>query len=164
MFLKICNEKAHIFEINGQYIYNCVIIHYEVVFFMLSINEIGNKIKELRDFRQLSQTDVANQLTELGLSVSRETISKMETGNRNISVVELQLLSQIFNVDIDFFLEEEEEDETLVSLYRKHKELEEEDEILLQDIYMTVELIIAQKELHRRSTQKTKESVVKGMM
>lgn len=107
---------------------------------------VGTRIKELREFRGFSQIELAKALSDKGISVSRETISKMETGNRNITALEIKALSDILDVETDFFFEEEEE--SLVALFRKKDALDENDELFLEDIFMTVEMLVAQEELH----------------
>lgn len=108
--------------------------------------KIGERIREVREFRGYSQEELCNKLKEKGLTFSREIISKMETGNRKIGIDEMKAIADVCDVTIDFFLEEED-DETLVTLFRRERELEQEEEFILDDIYTAVELILAQEEL-----------------
>lgn len=120
------------------------------------MKEAGIRIKELREFRNLSQDELAYALKEKGLNISRATVSKMETGDRKIDILELKAISEVLNVDFDFFFEEEEENEveTLVTLFRKNiKSLNEEDELFLGDIYITVEQLISQENLHKERSK-----------
>ncbi|MEK5063646.1 helix-turn-helix domain-containing protein [Cytobacillus sp. FSL R5-0596] len=107
---------------------------------------VGERLKELREFREYSQADLAEALKVKGITVSRETVSKMETGARAISAFELKALSIIFDIEIDYFFEEEEE--SLASLFRKQKDLNDDDELFLEEVFVTVELLLAQEELH----------------
>ncbi|MBC8591378.1 helix-turn-helix domain-containing protein [Wansuia hejianensis] len=79
---------------------------------------VGKKIREIREERGLSQLSVVNKLEEQDISMSRETLSKIETNNRSISAIELNGLSKVLNVDIsDFFHEKGTED--IVTFFRK---------------------------------------------
>ena len=49
---------------------------------------IGLKIKAIREARGLSQIETVEKLTEKGINMSRETLSKIENGNRTVSAVE----------------------------------------------------------------------------
>ncbi|UTW70844.1 helix-turn-helix transcriptional regulator [Anaerobacillus sp. HL2] len=71
----------------------------------------------MKEFKGLSQAELANYLKDKGLTISRETISKMENGSRNISIIELKAISEVFDVTTDFFFRRR--GKTLVSLFRK---------------------------------------------
>lgn len=58
------------------------------------------KIAELRKERNLSQSELAEKI-----GVSQQTISKYEKGIREPDISTLLSLSKIFNVSIDFLLE-----------------------------------------------------------
>ncbi len=60
-------------------------------------------LKEIRKKRKLSQLKVA-----LDLSISRETISYYENGKRSPDVDTLIMLSNYFNVSIDYLIRGEE--------------------------------------------------------
>lgn len=60
-------------------------------------------LKEIRKKRKLSQLKVA-----LDLSISRETISYYENGKRSPDVDTLIMLSNYFNVSIDYLIHGEE--------------------------------------------------------
>lgn len=85
---------------------------------MLKISEIGNKIKAIREEKKLTQNEVIEKLAGRNVNISRETLSKIENGSRSISAVELNALCNIFNIDINVFLNENETDD-LVTFYRK---------------------------------------------
>ena len=66
-------------------------------------NEIGKRIKTIRETLGLSQEQLAEKL-----GISRPTISQIENGDRKISAVELMRLSEIFNLSVDAVLDLEE--------------------------------------------------------
>ncbi len=85
---------------------------------MVKESEIGKKIKNIREQKKLSQSEVVEKLAKQDINMSRETLSKIENNNRSISAIELKALCNIFDVDInEFFPEEESED--LVTFFRK---------------------------------------------
>ncbi|MDD3724613.1 MAG: helix-turn-helix transcriptional regulator [Bacteroidales bacterium] len=79
---------------------------------------IGLKIKAIREARGLSQIEVVERLVERDVNMSRETLSKIENGNRTVSAVELNALCKVLNIDINILFEDDEDDD-LVTLFRK---------------------------------------------
>ena len=71
---------------------------------MPSINELGAKIRAAREEKAFSQSEVVEKLMEKGINMSRETLSKIENGNRSISAVELNALCNILGIDINSLL------------------------------------------------------------
>ena len=65
---------------------------------------IGNKIKQLREERKMTQKDIAEIL-----DVEPGTISKYESGTIEPSIESLKKLSETFNVTIDELLKEDGE-------------------------------------------------------
>jgi len=107
---------------------------------------IGLKIKAIREARGLSQIEAVERLAEKGINMSRETLSKIENGNRTVSAVELNAICKVLNIDINILFEDEEDDD-LVTLFRKKnfsektvKEVEK-----LQDI---IKMFIYQKKIY----------------
>ena len=107
---------------------------------------IGLKIKAIREARRLSQIEAVERLAEKGINMSRETLSKIENGNRTVSAVELNSICKVLNIDINILFEEDEDDD-LVTLFRKKnfsektvKEVEK-----LQDI---IKMFIYQKKIY----------------
>ena len=67
-------------------------------------NIVGDKLKELREAIGASQKIIVDLLNSMGHSMTASTISKIETGNRGVSDIELKSFSVIFNCSInDFF-------------------------------------------------------------
>jgi transcriptional regulator with XRE-family HTH domain len=107
---------------------------------------IGLKIKAIREARGLSQIEVVERLVEKGINMSRETLSKIENGNRTVSAVELNAICKVLNIDINILFEDEEDDD-LVTLFRKknfsEKTVEEVEK--LQDM---IKMFIYQKKIY----------------
>ncbi|KAA5805822.1 helix-turn-helix domain-containing protein [Thermoanaerobacterium thermosaccharolyticum] len=107
---------------------------------------IGLKIKDAREARGLSQIEVVERLAEKDINISRETLSKIENGNRTVSAVELNALCKVLNIDINILFEDEEDDD-LVTLFRKknfsEKTVEEVEK--LQDM---IKMFIYQKKIY----------------
>lgn len=60
---------------------------------------LGDKVKSLRNRRNLTQDDLAKVL-----GLSRGQISNLEKGRRNISIKQIDKLCNVFKVDISYFL------------------------------------------------------------
>jgi len=66
---------------------------------MLIKSEIGNRIKELREIKQMSQKDLA-----FASDLDRSYIASVENGQRNISIVNIEKLAIALGVSLkDFF-------------------------------------------------------------
>lgn len=107
---------------------------------------IGLKIKAIREARGLSQIEVVERLAEKDINMSRETLSKIENGNRTVSAVELNTLCKVLNIDINILFEEDEDDD-LVTLFRKKNFSEKtvEEVANLQDM---IKMFIYQKKIY----------------
>lgn len=107
---------------------------------------IGLKIKAIREARGLSQIEAVERLAEKGINMSRETLSKIENGNRTVSAVELNAICKVLNIDINILFEDEEDDD-LVTLFRKknfsEKTVEEVEK--LQDM---IKMFVYQKKIY----------------
>ncbi|MDA3866711.1 MAG: helix-turn-helix transcriptional regulator, partial [Salinivirgaceae bacterium] len=61
--------------------------------------EIGQRISELRKSKGYSQDDLAKML-----DISRSSLTQIELGKRNLSVIELRKITNILSVSIDNIL------------------------------------------------------------
>ena len=68
-------------------------------------NNIGNNIKLFRTKLELSQQDVAYYC-----GISREILSYYETGEREVSLLHLEKISEYMDVDLEVFLEDDPTD------------------------------------------------------
>lgn len=73
------------------------------------MRKIGNRIKEMRERKGLSQEDLAKKL-----EISRVTVSQIENGKRKICTEELIALSRTFNVSTDILLNLEKDIEVIL--------------------------------------------------
>lgn len=70
--------------------------------------ELGVRLKEAREYLELSQDEVAS-----ALSVPRSAVSLMEAGQRKVDALELQKLAEIYQRPIGYFTGEGTEAEAL---------------------------------------------------
>ena len=70
-------------------------------------NISGQQIRKARVLKNLTQSDLAAQLQILGITIERDSISRMENGTRFVTDYELMILSQILNVSVDWLLSKE---------------------------------------------------------
>lgn len=67
-------------------------------------NLIGNKVKQLRKEKNLSQQQLSSRLETLAIYICRGSISRIEDGSRTVTDIELYGLSQVLSTPIeDFF-------------------------------------------------------------
>ncbi len=69
---------------------------------MLTAKKLGGKIKNLRTALNLSQNEFAKKI-----NLSRVTIAQIESGQRSVSALDLVKIGNVFNIDIDGFLQDE---------------------------------------------------------
>lgn len=88
--------------------------HFDVlgVLYMNKIQYYGNKnivyrkIKELRVQQNMSQGQLAAKLQVMNVNIDQQSVSRIENNDRCISDYELVCLSRIFNVDVNYLLED----------------------------------------------------------
>lgn len=107
---------------------------------------IGLKIKAIREAMGLSQIEVVERLAEKGINMSRETLSKIENGNRTVSAVELNAICKVLNIDINILFEDEEDDD-LVTLFRK-KNFSEKTVKEVEKLQDMIKMFIYQKKIY----------------
>lgn len=86
---------------------------------MIDFNIIGERIKKQRNSEGISQKRFAQLLEEENISMSRETISKIENGTRAVNAIEIDAISRVLNVSLDEMFEDEDTD--LVNLFRTYE-------------------------------------------
>lgn len=67
-------------------------------------NICGDRIREARLKRRLSQADLAAKMQTAGITLERDSISRIEIGTRFVADYELLTFSKIFNVDVNWLL------------------------------------------------------------
>lgn len=67
-------------------------------------NISGSRIRQARQKMKLSQAELAAQLQVEGITIERDSISRIESGARFIPDYELPVLSKVLNVPVDWIL------------------------------------------------------------
>jgi transcriptional regulator with XRE-family HTH domain len=67
-------------------------------------NLVGKRVKEARGKAQLTQNDLSEKLAELGVSIDRAGIAKIETGIRGVLDFELIALAKSLGVKVVWLL------------------------------------------------------------
>lgn len=69
-------------------------------------NLCGKKIREARLKQRLSQSDLAAQLQIEGITIERDSISRIEIGTRFVPDYELKVFAKVLRVSMEWLLEE----------------------------------------------------------
>ena len=67
-----------------------------------NINIIGPKIKEARVEAGMSQKELSEKLELMAVYTCRGSISRIENGKRAITDIEIDAISKILNISLDF--------------------------------------------------------------
>ena len=67
-------------------------------------NVAGIKVAELRKGLRISQRELADRLTVIGLDIDKNAVQRMESGERFITDIELGYLAKVFNTSIEELL------------------------------------------------------------
>lgn len=70
-------------------------------------NISGERIHEARLKRRLTQADFAAQLQVAGITIERDSISRIETSTRFVADFELMVIAKVLNVSVEWLLSEE---------------------------------------------------------
>lgn len=70
-------------------------------------NLCGNRIKEARARRNLTQADLAARLQIEGITLERDSISRIEIGTRFVTDYELVVLSEVLGVSMEWLTQQE---------------------------------------------------------
>lgn len=68
-------------------------------------NLVGNKVRQLRKEKNLSQQQLSEKLETLAIYICRGSISRIEDGSRTVTDIELFGLSQILSTPIEEFFQ-----------------------------------------------------------
>lgn len=74
-------------------------------------NICGDRIREARFKRRLTQADLAAQMQINGVIIERDSISRIEIGTRFVTDYELKVFSKVLKVETAWLLAEEAENE-----------------------------------------------------
>ncbi|MBQ4510169.1 MAG: helix-turn-helix transcriptional regulator [Clostridia bacterium] len=67
-------------------------------------NICGDRIHEARCKNRITQSELAARLQVSGITIERDSISRIEIGTRFVSDYELRELSRILNVSVNWLL------------------------------------------------------------
>ena len=70
-------------------------------------NISGDQIHQARTAMRLSQADLAARMQVNGVTIEREAISKIETGDRFITDYELMVFSRVLGVSVNWLMGEQ---------------------------------------------------------
>lgn len=71
-------------------------------------NVSGEKIREMRVKRRMSQSDLAARIQIEGVMMERDSISRIESGARFVADYELLVFAKVFGVEVESLLEVQE--------------------------------------------------------
>ena len=67
-------------------------------------NISGDRIHQARTAMRLSQADLAARMQVNGVTIEREAISKIETGDRFVTDYELMIFSKVLRVSMEWLI------------------------------------------------------------
>lgn len=70
------------------------------------LNAIGNKIKDFRIKNKMTQKELAEQLQLYGIDLNKNSLQKIERGDRIIKEYELAIFCKVLNVSADELLKD----------------------------------------------------------
>lgn len=72
-------------------------------------NLCGDRIREARLKERLSQSDLAAKIQVEGVTLERDSISRIEIGTRFVTDYELKKFAKVLKVNVEWLLEETKE-------------------------------------------------------
>lgn len=72
-------------------------------------NVSGDRIREARLKRRLTQEDFAAKLQIAGVTIERDSISRIEIGTRFVADYELMIISEVLGVTVEWLLSKDGE-------------------------------------------------------
>ncbi len=67
-------------------------------------NIIAPRLKEARTELKITQEELASELQSRGITIERDSVSRIELGTRFVTDYELLILSEILGRDVEWFL------------------------------------------------------------
>ncbi|OUP18337.1 transcriptional regulator [Lachnoclostridium sp. An196] len=71
-------------------------------------NICGSRIKQARALRNISQSELAAKMQVEGITIERDSISRIEIGTRFVTDYELKIFAKVLKVNIMWLLSDEE--------------------------------------------------------
>jgi len=69
-------------------------------------NIVGSRVRKARKESRITQMDLAARLQVLGINIDRSAISKLESGVRPVTDVEVAAIARVLKVPISWLFEE----------------------------------------------------------
>ena len=84
------------------------LLYQDLSFHGMGRNIVGVRIREARKAAQppITQTDLVARLQMLGITIDQSGLSKLESGQRPVSDIEVAALAKTLNVSISWLFEE----------------------------------------------------------
>lgn len=70
-------------------------------------NLCGNRVREARARRNMTQADLAAKLQVAGITMERDSVSRIEIGTRFVTDYELSVLADVLSVSMEWLTEKE---------------------------------------------------------
>lgn len=70
-------------------------------------NICGERLHEARCMQRITQSELAARLQCEGITIERDSISRIEIGTRFVTDYELMMLSKVLSVTVDWLLSDE---------------------------------------------------------
>jgi transcriptional regulator with XRE-family HTH domain len=70
-------------------------------------NIVGSRVRKARKESKITQMDLVARLQVLGIKIDRPAISKLESGSRPVSDIEVAAIAKILKVPISWLFEED---------------------------------------------------------
>ena len=70
-------------------------------------NLCGNRVREARARRNMTQTDLAAKLQVAGITMERDSVSRIAIGTRFVTDYELSVLAEVLGVSMEWLTEKE---------------------------------------------------------
>ena len=71
-------------------------------------NLCGDRVREARARRKITQADLAARLQVAGIIMERDSVSRIEIGTRFVTDYELAVLAKVLGVSMEWLTEQEE--------------------------------------------------------
>lgn len=112
------------------------------------MGNVSNKLKSLRNKMALSQSDIAD-----ACGFPREIISYYESEKREVSLLHLEQIASFFNVDLEYFLSDDENFEPEFALAFRADELSSTDRVKVGEFKKVVTNFLKMKSISTDGTE-----------
>lgn len=72
-------------------------------------NICGDRIRQARALRKISQSELAARMQVEGITIERDSISRIEIGTRFVTDYELKIFAKVLKVNIMWLISEDKE-------------------------------------------------------